>query len=65
MILILFDGKLYRPAGFRSPFPGESYISKDGKIKVCNMAALAVIMSIRNQARTIVRQVFIIDQEIK
>jgi hypothetical protein len=32
-VLILFNGRFYRPAGCRAPLHGENYVSKDGKVK--------------------------------
>lgn len=32
-VLLIFESKLYRCAGYRFPLPGEIYVSKDAKIK--------------------------------
>jgi hypothetical protein len=34
MLFIVFEGKIYRPAGCRIPVTGDEYVSRDGRIKV-------------------------------
>lgn len=34
--LLSYGENVYRPAGYRRPFPGEQYVARDGHIKTCN-----------------------------
>lgn len=36
-IIVQYQNRLYRPAGYRVPFKSELYVSKDGKVKRCQI----------------------------
>lgn len=51
--VIIYDGLMYRPAGYRVPGRSELYVSKDGKVKKNNGLSSPAFDS----PRLVVRQV--------
>jgi len=57
-MLILFEGKIYRPAGCRLPAFGEQYVNKEGKVVVKQRSHIV------DGTRLIVRELLVDDQKL-